>query len=65
MVHVNNKWVHFGDTRYQHYRDRTPLRLYSHLNHGDAARRRNFKSRHERTRHVKYSASWFADNYLW
>ncbi len=65
MVHVGNKWVHFGDTRYQQYRDRTPLRLYARLNHGDPARRRNYKARHGGTRHVKYSASWFADKYLW
>jgi hypothetical protein len=25
---------HFGDSRYQHYRDSTPVKLFSHLDHG-------------------------------
>jgi hypothetical protein len=65
MAKVGSKWVHFGDNRYQQYKDSTPLKLYRHLDHGDAARRANFKSRHESTRHKKYSPSWFADKYLW
>ena len=59
------KTVHFGATGYEHYRDSTPLRLYSRLDHLDPARRRNFKSRFERSRHVVHSAAWFADKYLW
>ena len=27
----NGEEVHFGDTRYQQYKDRTPLKLYSNL----------------------------------
>lgn len=57
--------VHFGDTRYQHFRDRTPLRAFAHLDHTDPARRANYKARHGSTRHVRYSPSWFADKYLW
>jgi len=41
-----NKWVHFGDSRYPQYRDTTGLGLYSHLDHGDKNRRRNYFMRH-------------------
>ena len=27
------KTVQFGDTRFGQYKDKTPLKLYSHLNH--------------------------------
>ena len=65
MAKVGNKWVHFGQLGYEHYYDATPLHLYSNLNHLDARRRRNFKARHEGTRHKKYSPSWFSDQFLW
>lgn len=35
------------------------------LQHGDPERRRLYKARHEATRHVKNSASFFADKILW
>ncbi len=63
MVTVNNKTVHFGDTRYQHYFDK--IGLYSHLNHMDKDRRRNFRKRHFKNSQVKYSPAWFALHYLW
>jgi len=31
MVEIDGKTIHFGDNRYQHYKDRTSLKLYSHL----------------------------------
>ena len=34
MVKYNGKWIHFGDTRYEHYRDKTPLKLYSYSSTG-------------------------------
>jgi len=63
MVKVENKWIHFGDKRYEHYKDQ--LGSYSHLDHMNPKRRKNYKKRHENTRHKKYSASWFADQILW
>lgn len=60
------KRINFGDKNYQHYFDRTPLKLYSHLNHKDAKRRKNYKSRH--TGFIKkgfYSPSYFSMEYLW
>lgn len=59
------KKVPFGDTRYQQYKDITGLSLYSHLNHYDEKRRRSYRARHANTAKKKYSASWFALNYLW
>ena len=41
------KNVHFGDTRYQQYKDKTPLGLYSHLDHNDENRRRLYHLRHK------------------
>ena len=38
--------VNFGDSRYQQFRDTTPLRLYSGKDHGDAKRRRAYFMRH-------------------
>jgi len=65
QVDGQNKWIHFGHTSYEQYKDSTPLKLYSHLNHSDEERRANYKRRHDATRHKKYSASWFADRFLW
>lgn len=45
MVKVDNEWIHFGDTRYQHFFDRVPLKLYNHLNHNDKERRRRYLAR--------------------
>ena len=58
------KTVQFGDKRYEQYRDKTPLKLYSHKNHLDKQRRNNYRSRHSYDK-PKYSAGWFALNYLW
>ena len=41
-------------------------RRYSDFNlHGDEERRRLYKLRHERFRHVKGTASYYADRILW
>lgn len=59
------KTIQFGDKRYEQYKDSTPLKLYTRLNHGDKERRRLYKCRHENNRHTKFTAGWFADKYLW
>jgi len=61
----NNEWVHFGDSRYQHFKDNTPLKLYKHLDHNDPERRRLYQLRHAKTALKKYSPSYYAYNYLW
>jgi hypothetical protein len=42
--------IHFGDRRYQQYKDRTPLGLYSSKNHGERKRMQNYFSRHSGTK---------------
>ena len=55
--------VPFGDVRYMHYQDK--IGLYHDLNHNDKNRRKLFKQRFENTRHIKYTPSWFSDQFLW
>lgn len=65
--------VEFGSSKYQHYEDRTPLKLFSHLDHKDKIRRYNYRQRHgailtkngERAVDVKYSPAWFSWFFLW
>jgi hypothetical protein len=67
------KLIHFGDKRYQHYRDTTPLKAYSHLDHGDKKRRQSYRARHMAivgsdgipSYKVKYSPAWCSLRYLW
>ena len=42
--------VHFGDKNYQQYKDRTPLQLYKHKNHGTLKRQHNYYNRHSGTK---------------
>lgn len=56
--------VSFGQIGYQQYKDNA-LGLYKDLDHLDTKRRDLFKKRFEKTRHVKYSPSWFSDRFLW
>ncbi len=44
MVKVNGKWLHFGDSRYQHYKDKTGL-LPKEQNHLDPKRRLRYITR--------------------
>jgi len=70
--------IHFGDRRYQQYKDRTKLGLYKHKNHGTRKRRQNYFSRHSGTKHKgeaiekeqrhskgHYSAKILSHKYLW
>jgi len=43
MVNINDKWVHFGDTRYQHYKDRSGI--WSKMDHKDDERRKKYLAR--------------------
>ena len=51
---AGDKKASIGDIRYSDF-----------LQHGDAERRKRYKQRHERTRHVKGSPSYYADQILW
>ena len=44
-VYYNNKWIHFGNKNYQHYKDNTGLGVYSHLDHKDKKRRTSYQAR--------------------
>ena len=50
----NVKVASIGDIRYSDY-----------LLHNDNVRKQNYKSRHERNRHIKDSAGYYADKILW
>lgn len=61
------KYVPFGaDPKiYQHYRDNTPNKVYSRLNHNDKNRRRLYRIRHYKTHNKIFSPSWFSWHFLW
>jgi hypothetical protein len=74
----NTRKIHFGDRRYQQYKDRTPLGRYTRKNHGDRKRMRGYFSRHSGTpkradairREIKksggtYNAKILSHKYLW
>lgn len=73
----NGQRVNFGHRDYEHYRDSVPKSLggkkWSHKDHGDIKRRKNYQLRHSKVRtasgkyayQIKYSPSWFAYHYLW
>lgn len=73
VISPNGKVIHFGDTRYQHYKDTTPLALYSHLDHLDKNRRDNYRSRHKsimlkngKPAYLdKEQPSYYSFRYLW
>ena len=73
VVSPSGKKIHFGDTRYSHYRDSTPLKLYSHLDHNDKERRKNYLKRAKGIKNKsgdltykdKESANYYAVKYLW
>lgn len=48
MASVDGHWIHFGDRRYQQYRDQTDVRFFSKLDHNDRHRRRNYFLRHSK-----------------
>ena len=73
MVKVDDKWVHFGDTRYQQFSDKVPLKLYSHLNHNDKERQKKYIARAKGivdkngnlTWNDKESANYYSVKFLW
>ena len=81
VIHKKSKKkrkIHFGDVRYQQYKDRTPLKLYKHKNHLTRKRMQNYFSRHSgtknRTQAIKkeklknsylYTPKILSHQYLW
>ena len=83
-AHVRNKKtkkvrkIHFGDARYPQYRDRTPLGVYTHKNHGTRKRMKNYYLRHSGVSNRKtaidkeikknkglYNSKILSHKYLW
>jgi hypothetical protein len=73
VITPSGKVVHFGDKRYQHYKDQTPLKIYSNLNHNDIKRRKRYLSRAKGIKNKsgnltykdKNSSNYYSINYLW
>lgn len=53
------KTIHYGDSSYQHFRDRTNLKLFSSNDHDDPIRRMNYLARASKIRdkHGKLTAN--------
>ena len=64
VILSNGRHVDFGDKRYQQYKDSSPLKAYSHLDHGDKKRRERYYQRHSKS-YPPYSADWLSKKYLW
>ncbi len=72
-VLYNGIYIPFGDIRYQHFHDQTPLKLYSHLDHNDKKRRNRYRLRHRAillknglpAYKNKNSPAYWSYNYLW
>lgn len=73
VITPKGKKIHFGDTRYKHYKDNTPLKLYSHLDHKDPKRRANYRNRHKAIKlkdgtpayKNKEQSAYYSYYYLW
>jgi len=69
----SGKLIHWGQMGASHYRDTTPLKLYSHLDHNDKKRRDRYRARHSKillkdgtpAYKNKESPSWWSYNFLW
>lgn len=71
MVVVNGKTIHFGNPKYQHYKDKTGL--WKDLDHLDPKRRKNYLARSKGitnkegklTKDIETSANYHAIRVLW
>lgn len=69
----SGRWVHFGNKNYQHFFDKVPLKLYSHLDHKDTKRKAAYRARHKAIKlkdgtpayKNKEQASYWSWHYLW
>jgi len=60
--------INFGHSGMENYRDTTGLNAYPNLIHGDAIRRKAFKSRFRKTfekNRLYYTPMFFSWKYLW
>jgi len=58
--------INFGDNRYEHYKDRTGLKEWTHKDHLDTERRKKYKARHSiHFNNKEYSPAYFSWLFLW
>jgi len=73
MVKVDDRWIHFGQLPYEHFKDSTPQKIYSNLNHYDINRLKNYRKRamaiKNKSGQLTYklitSPNYWALKYLW
>ena len=73
MKNGKKRKIHFGDRRYSHFKDKTPLKLYSKLDHGDKERRKRYLKRAKGIKLKngelaylnKNQPNYYAVKYLW
>ena len=58
------KTIQFGHKLYNQYKDKTPLKLYSHKDTLDKERRRLYHARHNK-QYGRLTPSSFSKRYLW
>ena len=67
------KLIHWGDRRYKHFKDKTSLKLYKHLDHNDKERRKRYLKRAKGIKLKngelaylnKNQPNYYAVKYLW
>lgn len=73
VITPSGKTVHFGNSNHEQYKDSTGLRLYSHLDHCDEARRDRYLARAKGIKNKKGELTWtdpetanfYSVKYLW
>ena len=67
------KKIHFGEASMEHYKDTTGLGIWSHKDHLDKERRKNYRARHEAIKTKdgkpaykdKEQPAYYSYNFLW
>ena len=75
MPNGKTRKVSFGAIGYTQFKDSTPLKMYSKLDHNDSKRRERYFQRHSgvstksealaKERSNKITAKWLSHKYLW
>jgi hypothetical protein len=69
----SGKWIHFGDSNSEQFKDSTGLGLYTNKNHNDKERRKRYLARAKGIKNKKgeltwnnpESANYFSVKFLW
>jgi hypothetical protein len=62
MKNGKKRLIHFGDSRYEHFKDK--IGHYSKLDHNDPKRKQRYYQRHGKTKD-KNSAKYWSHRILW